>query len=187
MSDNQDKNNNDKKSPFDDFKGDGKMPPNNMMRNAMLLVVMIAGVLIVYLFLQSAQQQEWPVSYTKYKQWLDQELILEAKIIKNQIDDYEFHGVLKEPMPVDVDGKPRNIKRFVTKLGVLDSETEQMWDEKGLKYTYESGQNEFLRIFLSFLPWIILIGFFCILHAKNAGRKFERHIFIWEIQGKAAG
>jgi len=171
--------NNNKKDPFNDFRkfGDGKIPPSNFMRNLMLWFVVASGIFIVYIYMQGTQRHEWPISYTEYQRLLRNDLIKEAVISKSQLNDYEFRGILKEPVTLNIDGIDRTITRFTTKLGVLDSETEKIWEEKGITWSYEKSSDEFWGIVLTYLPWILLIGLYIFFLRRMSGAGGNKGIF----------
>jgi cell division protease FtsH len=160
-----------KKDPFNEFKrmGDGNTPPANMMRNMMLMFVLAAGVFIVYIFMQGTQQHDWPVSYTDYQRFLREDLIKEAVVVKSQLNHFEFRGVLKQPVTLMVDNRERTITRFSTFLGVLDSESEKVWEEKGISLKYEEGDTSIWRSLIMILPWILIIGLFIFFMRRMQG------------------
>ncbi len=168
MSENSDNNNEkDKKqnkfSPLGDFKnfgGGDKEPQNKIFRNLLIWMAIFLGVVTIYMFFHSSQKPEWPVSYTQYQEFLESDLIKEATITKGQFNEYKFHGTLKKYVTVKTEGKSRDIKHFVTRLGVLDSKTEKVWEEKGIEWTYEKDESEWLNALWSILPWVILIGLY---------------------------
>ncbi len=164
-------NNNKKKDPFDEFRkiGDGKMPPANFMRNMMLWFVLAAGIFIVYVFMQGNQKQEWPVSYTEYQRFLNEGLIKDAIIVKSQYNKYEFRGTLKQPINVTTEGRERSITRFSTQIGVLDSQTEQLWAEKGITWAYDDGDGAFWSYILPLIPWVLLIGLYIFFMRRMQG------------------
>ncbi|MDT3739783.1 MAG: ATP-dependent zinc metalloprotease FtsH [Candidatus Kapabacteria bacterium] len=168
---NGDNSNKNKKDPFDELRklGDGKMPPANFMRNMMLWFVLAAGIFIVYVFMQGNQKQEWPVSYTEYQRFLQADLIKEAIVVKSQYNKYEFRGVLKQPVNIMAEGKERAITRFSSKLGVLNSETEQIWAEKGITWAYEEGDGAFWNFILPLLPWVLIIGLYIFFMRRMQG------------------
>lgn len=134
------------------------------------------GILFFYLVLRGTDRPEWPVSYTEYRQLLEEGKIESATIVKSRFNDYEFHGVLREPITLIRDGRPRQVRYIVTKLGVLDAETEQLWAEKGITWTYESGDNPWWESLLSILPWVALIAiYFLLLQRMQVGA--TRNIF----------
>lgn len=162
MSEKPDQGNKDKKNPLNDFKkmGDGKNSQQNFFKNIMIWMIIGASILTVYVFMEGAQRQEMPVSYSDYKRFLDQDMIKSAKVFKSKLNDFEFRGELKQTINMDNGGKSREVKYFSTKLGFVDSETEKLWAAKGIYISYEDGDNAWWSGILSFLPWIILLGIY---------------------------
>ena len=170
---------NNKKDPFNEFRklGDNKMPPGNFSKNLMLWFVIASGIFIVYIFMQGTQRQEWPITYTEYQRFLREDMIKEAIISKSQLNDFEFRGVLKQPVTLNIEGQERSITKFTTKLGVLDSDTEKMWEEKGIAWKYEKSSDEFWNIVLTYLPWILLIGVYIFFLRRMSGAGGSKGIF----------
>jgi len=156
---------------------DPKQDQQQFFRNMMIWMFLIATAFTFYiLFQQGTNSQEWPVSYSEYVSFLEQDLISSAKVVKTSFNDIEFKGVLKEPVTINYEGKTREITRFTTKLGVLDSETEKVWKEKGIRLTYESGDNAWWGAILSILPWILLIGLYIFFLRRMSGGNSTRGI-----------
>lgn len=152
-----------KKNPFGDFKKPsggfgGDNPQMKIMRNIFIWIIMFAGIVMIYMFMHNSQRPEWPVSYTKYQQFLAEGLIKNAIVAKSQLNDYEFRGELREPVRLTIEGKSREVKFFTTKLGVIDTKTEEIWTQKGIYFTYEEADNPWWGALLSIMPWILLIG-----------------------------
>jgi len=165
MSDNSEKNKKDdnKFGPFGDFKNlGGKDPQMKMFKNVLIWMLIFASVITIYMFVHSQKRPEWPVSYTQYKSFLDENLIKKATITKSQLNDFAFHGVLNKYVTVNIDGKNHDIMYFVTKLGVLDSESEKLWESKKIEWSYVEDDNDWMNALWSFLPWVILIGIYVI-------------------------
>ncbi|MEJ5245203.1 MAG: ATP-dependent zinc metalloprotease FtsH [Bacteroidota bacterium] len=157
---------------------DPKQDQQQFFRNMMIWMFLIATAFTLYiLFQQGTNSQEWPVSYSEYVSFLEQDLISSAKVVKTSFNDIEFKGVLKEPVTINYEGKTREITRFTTKLGVLDSEAEKVWKEKGIRLTYESGDNAWWGAILSILPWILLIGLYIFFIRRMSGGNSTRGIF----------
>ncbi len=155
-----------------------KQDQQQFFRNMMIWMFLIATAFTLYiLFQQGTNSQEWPVSYSEYVSFLEQDLISSAKVVKTSFNDIEFKGVLKEPVTINFEGKTREITRFTTKLGVLDSEAEKIWKEKGIRLTYESGDNAWWGAILSILPWILLIGLYIFFIRRMSGGNSTRGIF----------
>ncbi|MBK7986626.1 MAG: ATP-dependent zinc metalloprotease FtsH [Ignavibacteria bacterium] len=132
----------------------------------MIWGALFAAVIIVYVLVNGGKTQTFPISYTKYVDFLNENAIQSAKIYKSQLNDFEFHGTLKEEKTIMIDGRAIAIKHFTTKLGVLDSKTEELWATKGISWTYEESDSTFWSLVMSFLPWVALIGVYIFVMRK---------------------
>lgn len=150
---------------------------NKVMRNVLIWGAIFVGILIFYFQFVGAQRPEWPVSYTEYLSYLEANKIESAEIVKSQLNDFEFHGTLREPITINRDGRPREIKYFVTKLGVLDSQTEQTWRTKGIAWNYKEGDSQWWSALISILPWFLLIGVYIIVMRRMQGGGNTKGIF----------
>ncbi len=163
------------KNPFNDFRNPmGSGNDNNQMkivRNIVVWIMLFAGIVMIYMFVNTAQKPEWPISYTKYQQFLTENKIKNAVIAKSQLNDYEFKGELRSAENVNIDGKDRSVTHFTTRLGVVDSKTEEVWTQKQIYFTYEQADNPWWGAILSILPWILLIGIyvFFLRRMQNGG------------------
>ncbi len=170
MAENKDKN------KFNPFGGD-KQNPNNQnpqvkfFKNLLIWLIMITSAIFLFMMMQERNNPEWPISFTEYNELMSTGKIYKAKVLKSQLNDFEFHGELKEPIKIYIEGKSRDVRAFYTKLGIVDNETEKKWAEQGIVWTYEDGDNSWWGAILSFLPWIILIGLyiFFIRRMQNGG------------------
>ncbi|TAL71135.1 MAG: ATP-dependent metallopeptidase FtsH/Yme1/Tma family protein [Bacteroidetes bacterium] len=140
-----------------------------MVRNIFLWLIIFGTIITIYVFVQGNKKPEWPVSYSQYTSFLNDNLIYKATIKKSQLNDYEFHGILKKKLTVNIDGQYREVRHFVTKLGVLDSKTEELWASKGIEWTYEEGESPFWGYLLSVLPWILIIGLYIFFMRRMQG------------------
>jgi cell division protease FtsH len=147
-------------------------PAGKVMKTAMIWLFIFGFVVVMYMLVSSGQQSEVSVTYTEYKQFLEAGKIESATISKSQLNDFVFHGVLREKVSIL---KPNGtgqveVQRFFTRLGVLDSDTEKAWAEKGIVWRYEEGDNQWLSMVISFLPWLILIGvYFFVMRRMQGG------------------
>lgn len=178
MSENQNK-----KDPFKEFKKQNFMnesPAPKFARNLLLWLIIFASIITIYMMMNSVQKSEWPIPYTKYLDLLNEGLINSAVITKSNLNDFEFHGELKHPIKINIDGKIREVRNFITKLGVIDSKTEELWISKGITFKYETNNNSWWNAILSLLPWIVLIGlyfFFLRRMQIGAGGGSTKNIF----------
>lgn len=144
----------------------GETPFTKILRSIMIWGALFAAVIIVYVLVNGGKTQTFPISYTKYVDFLNENAIQSAKIYKSQLNDFEFHGTLKEEKTIMIDGRAIAVKHFTTKLGVLDSKTEELWATKGISWTYEESDSTFWSFVMSFLPWVVLIGVYIFVMRK---------------------
>ncbi len=166
-----DKKDDKKMNPFGDFNkmGGPANPQAKMLRNIFLWLIIFGTIITIYVFVQGNKKPEWPVTYTQYVSFLNENLIYKAIIKKSQLNDYEFHGILKKKVTVAIDGQYREVRNFVTKLGVLDSKTEELWASKGIEWTYEESESPLWGYLLSILPWIMIIGLYIFFMRRMQG------------------
>lgn len=149
-------------------KGDGN-PQMKIMRNLFIWLVLFASIITIYMVMNNPQKSEWPIPYTKYLELLDNGKIEEAVITKRQLNDYQFHGELKEPQEIIIDGYSRTVDNFVTKLGVVDSDVEAKWQSKNLSWTYKDGENAWWTTILAIFPYILLFIIMIFLFRRMQG------------------
>ena len=157
--DNKNKKDDNKFKPFGDFKNmPNKDQQMKMFRNILVWMIVFVSIVSIYMFFNTQQKPESPVSYTQYQEFLQENIISKATITKSQLNDFEFHGTLKKYVTVKVEGKHKEVLYFVTKLGVLDNKTEELWESKGIEWTYEEDESAWMNALWSILPWAVLIG-----------------------------
>jgi cell division protease FtsH len=167
---NKDDKNDKKFNPFGDFKkNDDDNPQMKFLKNALLWVLLLGGIVIVWMVMNSTQRGEKAVSFTQYESFLKGDMIEKLTVRKSQLNDYEVAGVLKRSQSIEIKGKKFDLKRFVTKIGILDDNTEALWRAKGINLTYEEKQAPFWEQIIYFLPWIMIIGLFIFLARKMQG------------------
>lgn len=148
-------------NPFNDRKNAGNN--NNqqkIFKNIFIWVLLFTGLISVYMMFNANPKPEWPIAYSKYIELLNDGRIKTAVIKKSQLNDFEFFGELKEPIKVQIDNRFREIKNFKTKLGAVDTKTEELWAAKGVFWTYEESDSTFWNAVMNILPWILLIGIY---------------------------
>ncbi len=170
----KDNNKKDNKSnnPFDfkkQFTSGGENPQMKILRNILIWMIMFGGIIMLYMFVQGPHKAEWQISYTQYKQFLNEGKIKSATISKSQLNDFEFRGQLKSVETVKIDGKPRNIRYFITKLGFVDASIEKEWTAQNISFTYEESDDTWWTTILSILPWILLIAIYIFFLRRMQG------------------
>ncbi len=153
--------------------GDDDSSAGRVMRAAMIWLGIFGFVIVMYMLVNSNQQSEIAISYSEYRQFLEANKIESATISKSQLNDFVFHGTLKDKVTILKNNQQIEVSRFFTRLGVLDSETEKGWMERGITIKYEEGDGAWSGYLISFLPWIALIVIYIIVmrRMQNGGTK----------------
>ncbi len=138
----------------------GEGPFVRVLRSLMIWLALVAGIVILYVLFNVPGTKEVAVSYSDYIRFLNDNVIQSAKIYKSQLNDFAFHGTLKEEKTIMLNNQITPIKAFTTKLGVVDSETEKLWASKGITWTYEESDSPIGSILTIYLPMLLVFGLF---------------------------
>lgn len=167
---NKDDKNDKKFNPFGDFKNDDNNNPQmKFLRSVLIWILLLGGIVIIWMVMSSSQRGEKAVSYSQYEEFLQQDLIRKLTVRKSQLNDFEVSGVLKQKTTITVNGNKIDVKKFTTKIGILDERTESLWRTKGIELTYEEKQAPFWEQLIYFLPWIMIIGLFIFFARRMQG------------------
>ncbi len=171
QSDNSEKKNQGEKKPSGAPKGpDGEFDWNKIMRGVLGWGVFAIIAIVVWqlLYVNAANVQE--VSYDVYEKYLSEGKIAEAKITKTDINDYSLEGKLKSSEKIVIGSKTKEFSRFTTTLvEPLIEKNEQLWKEKGIKYSFIKESNEWMNAFYTFLPLILLVTVLILFMRKMQG------------------
>ena len=155
--------------------GPNKQGPNKNENNAglgknfMLWLFIMLGVFSLILIFQDGNKTDARISYTQYKMFLEKDMIKSAVVEKTQLNDFEFFGTLKSSATITVNNKDKNINTFVTKLGVVDSETEKLWEQKNIDIKYEQGDDFFWSTIITLLPLLLLFVLMIFIFRRMQG------------------
>lgn len=161
------------------FGGGGNNNNNNndsmgkVMKSIAIWSIGALGLILLLSFLNNKEHTEEPVTYTEYMYFLNTNRIASAVIEKSQLNDFELHGILREPYKVNRSGHEKLVSTFTTKLGVVDSKTEEIWTSKGMTWSYKDGENIWTWVMYSLLPWALFLGviIFMMRRMQNGGSK----------------
>ena len=145
------------------------------------LGILLAVFVIMYAF-KSNEESEYEIGFNTFQQLLNESRFTEAAITKANLNDYDFHGKLKEPMEiVTVSGKTvRNVSRVFLTLPYsnIDDAIIATWSEKGLKFNITKEDNAWVNALISFLPWVLLIGIWLLIFRRmQAGSGGTKGLF----------
>jgi cell division protease FtsH len=131
----------------------------------------ILAVFLVMTLFRGSDNQETEISYTQYQALLDSGLIKEAVIKKSDINNFDFHGTLKEPTEITTDsGKRIKIEKFVVFLPqASDPNVIVQWQKEGVKFNFVKESDQWVNGLISFLPWIFLGAIWLIFMRRMQG------------------
>jgi cell division protease FtsH len=123
-------------------------------RSRAFWIFLILVLIIAAKFYGSTPSDSQEVSYVQYRAYLTEGRIARATIVGDQ----EFHGVLR-------DGTP-----FIVNLGPIDAETKRAWLDAGIEdFSFEDEPFQWYSVIISFLPWLLFIGFWIFMLRQMQG------------------
>ena len=170
--------NSEKKNPLKNKKGngrgsqkpDGEFDWSKVIKTVFSWGAVIIVAVIVMQFANSGSSAVPEVTFDVYKRLLNEDKIVDAKVIKTDINDYKFEGTLETQEKVLVNNTYVNVKNFsVTLIEPIIKQEEDIWKAKNIKYTFVKESNEWLTVLLSFIPWILIIGVWILLMRRMQG------------------
>ena len=138
----------------------------------------ILAVFLVMTFFNRSDNQETEITYTQYQTLLDSGDIKEAVIKKSDINNYDFHGVLKQAEEITTDaGKRVKIEKFVVFLPqASDPSVVAQWQKAGVKFNFVKESDQWVNSLISILPWVALLVFWLVWMRRMQGNN-TRGIF----------
>ena len=115
-----------------------------------VLIVLFAGK-----YLGSIEAEAKWIKHTEYERLLLDGDIASAHVIAGE--NAEFHGILR-------DGRT-----FVVNLGPIDADTKRQWEELGLDFEFREKPFQWNSLIISFLPWLLFIGFWIFMLRQMQG------------------
>ncbi len=132
--------------------------------------VIVAAIIMMQMF-RSNDVSEVEINYPEYLRLLNEGKIESAVISKSEINNYYFHGKLKEEVLLKV-SKDRTVKSkkfmvFIPEAGSV--ENINLWKEKGIDFTFEEKDSSWWTAILTILPWIIIFGAWILIMRRMQG------------------
>lgn len=154
-------------------KDNGDQQMGKVMKSLFIFGAGIIGLIFLVTTINSNDRAEIKVTYSEYTSFLNSGKIAFATIEKSQLNDFEFHGTLRQPANVTRDGHEKAVTYFSTKLGVVDSKTEETWASKGMTWSYKDSETMWTLLLYSILPWVLIFGLFMFMmrRMQNGGPK----------------
>ncbi len=131
----------------------------------------ILAVFLVMTLFRGSENQETEITYSQYQSFLDSGLIKEAVIKKSDINNYDFHGTLKEPTEITTDsGTRKKIDKFLVFLPqASDPSVIAQWQKENIDFNFVKESEQWVNGLINFLPWVLLIGAWILIMRRMQG------------------
>ena len=161
--------NNKKKGLGSPQKPDGDFDWGKIIKTVFSWGAVIVAAVIIMTFMQKSTGTV-EVTYDMYENFLNSDKIAEAKIFKTDVNDYRFEGVLKDKEKIKINGNYVDVKTFsVTLVEPVIQKQVEVWNSKNVKYTFVRESNEWMTMFIGFLPWLGLIAVWIFIFRRMQG------------------
>jgi cell division protease FtsH len=151
------------------------MTISRVLRNVLVWIGILVSLVMVGILMQKGERTMQPLTYSEYKKYVALGYVVRATVVKTQLNDYEFRGELNHRVAVDRGHLPSGKLTldsgdvFQTKLGVIDSATEEFWAANGISWKYEDGDAPWWMSLVQFLPWVLLFIAFLFVTRRMQG------------------
>ncbi|HDN59153.1 MAG TPA: ATP-dependent zinc metalloprotease FtsH [Candidatus Marinimicrobia bacterium] len=133
--------------------GDNNFRWKKASKTSLIWIIIFISSIFLIQILSSGGYEEYPVTYTQFKDLLKEKAIAEATVMGE-----ELHGVLKAEKTMTIGNKSVKVEHFVVTLPFIDSEMLKEWDAAGLRYKFKKKPVRWTGYFLNILPWLLFIG-----------------------------
>jgi len=152
------------------FRNDDDFNWGRVLKVVLSWSAIILGVFIVMTLFRAQEGTEYEIDYTQYQQLLHDDLITTAIIKKSELNNFEFHGTLKEKKDLQtVSGKVMPAERFIVNLPFIDNTVITEWNQKNVRFTITREDNTWMNALLSALPWVLLLVVWLIIMRRMQG------------------
>jgi len=146
------------RSPKKPIRGDDDFNWSRVTKVVLSWSAIILGVFIIMTLFNAQEVSEYELAFTEYQKLLQDGQILSAHVKKSDINNYDLHGILKNPQEiVTASGKTVKLERFMVTLPYIDAEVIKTWNEKDIRFTISKEDNTWMNALLSVLPWILIL------------------------------
>lgn len=132
----------------------------------------IMAVFLVMTIFKGAEATEYEVSFTQYQDFLKNKLISKATVKKSNLNDFDFHGILREPQEITLaSGKRVKVEKFTLTLPYtnIDDNVIAQWSQNNVAFTIAKEDSMWTTMFINILPWIILIAIWMFIFRRMQG------------------
>jgi cell division protease FtsH len=163
-----------------DSGGGNKKKPDKKLNSSKTILMWLFVAILVIVGLQFSAGfdsfRETKITYSQFTKLLElaPNSIQNAVVTLKGFNRADLHGELVDQSVMSqIPGTPpMQSNKFVVHLPFIDSDMIESWDEAGLKYSFEPEKMNFGEIFISLLPWILMILFWVfMIRQMQSGQK----------------
>ena len=132
----------------------------------------IMGVFVVMTIFKSAEATEYDVSFTQYQEFLKSNQIAKATIKKSNLNDFDFHGVMREPQEITLPGgKHVRVEKFTLTLPYteINDAVITQWTEHNVSFNISKDDGLWTNMLISALPWLIILAIWIFIFRRMQG------------------
>lgn len=152
------------------FRSDDDFNWGKILKVVLSWTLIIFCVFLVTMMFRTQEATEYPIDYTQYQTLLKEGQIKEADIRKSDLNNFDFHGVLKKTLDVPtMNGKSVRLDKFVVTLPYIDGAVIKDWNDQGISFKITKEDNTWLNALLNALPWVLLLVVWLIIMRRMQG------------------
>jgi cell division protease FtsH len=129
------------------------------------------GFFLIMIWSKSGDGGEVEIGFDQYQRLLAEDKIKEA-IVKKLDNTFTFHGVLKQPEPLNVGSRQVSGDKFSVLLPYtnIDDAIIKTWNEKAIAFRIEKEDTSWIGPLIGALPWILIIVFWIVIMRRMQGQ-----------------
>lgn len=129
------------------------------------------GFFLIMIWSKSGDGGEVEIGFDQYQKLLAEDKIKEA-VVKKLDNTFTFHGVLKQPEPVNVGARQVTTEKFSVLLPYtnIDDAVIKTWNDKQIAFRIEKEDTSWIGPLIGALPWILIIVFWIIIMRRMQGQ-----------------
>lgn len=153
-------------------RGDDEFNWGKAFRVVLSWSAIIMAVFLVMTIFKGAETTEYDITFTQYQEFLKNNQIAKATVKKSNFNDFDFHGILREPQEVVVpSGKRVKVEKFTLTLPYtnIDDTVIAQWNQHNVAFNISKEDSMWTNMLISALPWIILFAIWIVIFRRMQG------------------
>src|SRR5262245_39830520 len=158
------------RTPKNQFRNDDDFNWGKVLRVVLSWAAILFGLFIVMMLFRTQDIPEYPLEFTQYQTLLKEGRIKDADIRKSELNNYDFHGTLKQKTDLQtLSGKTVPVEKFVITLPYIDGTVVKEWNDQGINFKITKEDNSWMNMLLNALPWVLLLVVWLIIMRRMQG------------------